>query len=100
MPELPEVETIKRVIEPQIQGLMIGKVSVKRPEIVAYPSADEFCGLVRGQTISCMTRRGKFLIIQLGSRDCIILHLRMTGCLLIGICSHKANVLSRYTQIR
>ena len=83
MPELPEVETIKRVIEPQIQGLMIGKVSVKRPEIVAYPSADEFCGLVRGQTISCMTRRGKFLIIQLGSRDCIILHLRMTGCLLI-----------------
>lgn len=83
MPELPEVETIKRVIEPQIQGLMIGKVSVKRPEIVAYPSADEFCGLVRGQTISRMTRRGKFLIIQLGSRDCIILHLRMTGCLLI-----------------
>lgn len=83
MPELPEVETIKRVIEPQIQGLMIGKVSVKRPEIVAYPSADEFCGLVRGQTISCMTRRGKFLIIQLGSLDCIILHLRMTGCLLI-----------------
>ena len=83
MPELPEVETIKRVIEPQIQGLMIGKVSVKRPEIVAYPSADEFCGLVRGQTISCMTRGEKFLIIQLGSRDCIILHLRMTGCLLI-----------------
>lgn len=83
MPELPEVETIKRVIEPQIQGLMIDKVNVKRPEVVAYPAADEFCRLLTGQIISHMTRRGKFLAIQLGSNDCIILHLRMTGCLLI-----------------
>lgn len=83
MPELPEVETIKRVIEPQIQGLMIDKVNVKRPEVVAYPAADEFCRLLTGQTISHMTRRGKFLAIHLGSNDCIILHLRMTGCLLI-----------------
>lgn len=83
MPELPEVETIKRVIEPQIQGLMIDKVDVKRPEVVAYPAADEFCERLTGQTISRMTRRGKFLVIQLNSNDRIILHLRMTGCLLI-----------------
>ena len=83
MPELPEVETIKRVIEPQIQGLVIDKVTVKRPEVVAYPAADEFCGLLTGQNISHMTRRGKFLIIWLNSNDRIILHLRMTGCLLL-----------------
>lgn len=83
MPELPEIETIKRVIEPQIQGLMIDKVNVKRPEVVAYPTADEFCGLLTGQTISHMTRRGKFLVIHLNSNDRIILHLRMTGCLLL-----------------
>ena len=83
MPELPEVETIKRVIEPQIQGLMIDKVNVKRPEVVAYPAADEFCGRPTGQTISYMIRRGKFLVIQLNSNDRIILHLRMTGCLLL-----------------
>lgn len=83
MPELPEIETIKRVIEPQIQGLMIDKVNVKRPEVVAYPTADEFCGLLTGQTISNMTRRGKFLVIHLNSNDRIILHLRMTGCLLL-----------------
>lgn len=83
MPELPEVETIKRVIEPQIQGLMIDKVNVKRPEVVAYPAAGEFCGRLTGQTISHMTRRGKFLVIQLNSNDRIILHLRMTGCLLL-----------------
>lgn len=83
MPELPEVETIKRVIEPQIQGLTIENVTVKRPEVVAYPAADEFCVLLTGQTISHMTRRGKFLVIHLNSNDRIILHLRMTGCLLL-----------------
>lgn len=83
MPELPEVETIKRVIEPQIQGLTIENVTVKRPEVTAYPTADEFCKLLTGQTISHMTRRGKFLVIQLNSNDRIILHLRMTGCLLL-----------------
>lgn len=83
MPELPEVETVKRVLEPQIQGLMIEKVTVKRPEVAAHPSADEFCRLLAGQTVSHMARRGKFLIIELGSNDRIILHLRMTGCLLL-----------------
>ena len=83
MPELPEIETIKRVIEPQIQGLTIESVTVKRPEVTAYPTADEFCRLLTGQTVSHMTRRGKFLVIQLNSNDRIILHLRMTGCLLL-----------------
>ena len=63
MPELPEVETIKRVLEPQIKGLTIEKVTAKRPEVVARPTADEFCRLLTGQTISHMIRRGKFLVI-------------------------------------
>lgn len=82
MPELPEVETIKRVVGPQIKGLVIEKAVVRRPEVVAYPSADEFCRLLTGQTISGMERRGKFLMIRLNSNDRVILHLRMTGCLL------------------
>lgn len=83
MPELPEVETIKRVIEPQIQGLVIKKVTVKRPEVVAYPNADTFCKTLTGQVISEMARRGKFLMILLTDGDRIILHLRMTGGLLL-----------------
>ncbi len=83
MPELPEVETIKRVIEPQIQGLVIENVTVRRPEVVAYPAANVFCKALTKQVISSMARRGKFLIIQLNSGDRIILHLRMTGCLLL-----------------
>lgn len=83
MPELPEIETIKNVIEPQIQELTIETITVSRPEVVAHPAADIFCRAVTGQTIASMARRGKFLIINLRNESRILLHLRMTGCLLV-----------------
>lgn len=83
MPELPEVETIKRVLEPQIKGLKIMNITVEKPEVISRPTADEFCNLLIGQQISSVSRRGKFLIIHTDGRDNIILHLRMTGCLLV-----------------
>ncbi len=83
MPELPEVETIRRVLEPQIKGLTITTVTVNRPEVIGYPTAEEFCQALTGQAISAMTRRGKFLSVLLDSGDYFILHLRMTGYLLL-----------------
>ena len=82
MPELPEIETIKNVIGPRIKGLTIEQITLSRPEIIAHPTADEFCAAVTGQTISFLSRRGKFLILHLKNDSRIILHLRMTGCLL------------------
>ena len=83
MPELPEVETIRRVLEPQIKGLTITEVTVNRPEVIGYPTAEGFCQTLTGQTIDTMTRRGKFLSVLLDSGDYFVLHLRMTGCLLL-----------------
>lgn len=83
MPELPEVETIRQILEPQIKGSVITSVTVNHPEVVAHPTADEFCKAVMGQEISAMTRRGKFLILPLKNGSRLILHLRMTGCLLV-----------------
>ncbi len=82
MPELPEIETIKRVIGPQIEGLTIQRITVNRPEVIAHPSADEFCRRITGQIFTETRRRGKFLILCMDSGDRLILHLRMTGCLL------------------
>ena len=82
MPELPEVEAVRRVLEPQIQGLLIDNVIVNRPEVIARPTADEFCRRLSGQTISGMERRGKFLLILLDGGGRLVVHLRMTGCLL------------------
>lgn len=80
---MPEVEAIRRVIEPQIQGLAIEQITVSRPKVIAHPTADEFCRCLTGQFFDSMTRRGKFLVIRLKSSDKIIIHLRMTGCLLV-----------------
>lgn len=51
MPELPEVEAIRQVLEPQVQGLTIQDIGVHRPEIIEHPSADEFCGRLMGQSL-------------------------------------------------
>lgn len=82
MPELPEIETIKSVLEPQIRGAAIQGVTVSRPEVVAHPDAETFCARLVGQTIFRMSRQGKYLTVHLTSGDYFTLHLRMTGCLL------------------
>lgn len=83
MPELPEIEAVRRVIEPQIKGLAVRRITANRPEVIAHPGADEFCRQITGQVFAGTRRRGKFLILCLESGDRIILHLRMTGCLLV-----------------
>ena len=83
MPELPEVETIRRVLEPQIKGLTVTAVTVNRLEVIGHPTVDEFFQILTGQTMETMTRRGKFLSVLLNSGDYFVLHLRMTGCLLL-----------------
>lgn len=57
MPELPEVEAIRRVLEPQVQGIMIQDIAVHRPEIIEHPSADKFCGRLIGQTFDRAERK-------------------------------------------
>lgn len=83
MPELPEVETIKRIIEPQIAGQKVMSVTINHPQIIAYPGEDAFPELLTGQTIQSMSRRGKFLTIHFAGGDRLVIHLRMTGQLLV-----------------
>lgn len=83
MPELPEVEAVKLVLEPQLRGLKINDTVIRRQEVIVYPDADKFCERVSGHIIDAMKRRGKFLIIMLENGDKLIVHLRMTGCLLV-----------------
>ncbi len=83
VPELPEVETVRRVLEPQLKGRSISRISVSRPEVISHPQAAEFCRGLTGQTFEGMGRRGKFLIFRLESGDRMMLHLRMTGCPLV-----------------
>ena len=83
MPELPEVETVRRILEPQLAGRRVETVEIRNPQIIAYPDAEQFAECLRNQTIAEMSRRGKFLTIHFAGGDRLCLHLRMTGQLLV-----------------
>lgn len=83
MPEMPEVEIIKRIIEPQITGQSILAVTINNTQVIASHDEQLFTRLLTGQTVKSMSRRGKFLTIHFESGDRIVIHLRMTGQLLV-----------------
>lgn len=83
MPEMPEVETIKRIVEPQIVGLSIDSVITNHSQVIAYPDMYRFEQKMSGQTVNRMSRRGKYVTIHFNSGDSLVLHLRMTGQLLV-----------------
>jgi len=84
VPELPEVETIKNELLPYIVGRQVTGVTLFWEGIVRQPSVKEFCSRLIGQRLTGLTRRGKYLIFSLTSTKVLIIHLRMTGSLLIG----------------
>lgn len=96
MPELPEVETVRRVTEPLIAGRKIIGTTVTRPEVIAYPDSRVFCDSLNGQTVSGMARRGKFLQILTEGGGKIVIHLRMTGCILVVPCDDE---LEKHTHV-
>ncbi len=78
MPELPEVETVRKSLAETVVGKKIVKVDVSWHNIVKYPEVEEFCLLIAGQLIQGMGRRGKFLIFYLDD-FALVSHLRMEG---------------------
>lgn len=84
MPELPEVETLARSLrEHGLVGRTITDVVVRWPRTVDRPSVEELRARLRDQQIEAIGRRGKFLILSLSAGDSLLVHLRMTGKLLV-----------------
>ncbi|MFC1593196.1 bifunctional DNA-formamidopyrimidine glycosylase/DNA-(apurinic or apyrimidinic site) lyase [Candidatus Omnitrophota bacterium] len=83
MPELPEVETIKNELLPYILGHCITGVTLFWDGIVRQPSIGEFCSRLIGQRITSVNRRGKYLLLDLTSDEVFIIHLKMSGSLLL-----------------
>ena len=80
MPELPEVETIRRALEPELAGRTIASVTVARPDIVGYPAAVRaFSRALVGRSIERLGRTGKYLVLHLSGERDLIFHLRLSG---------------------
>lgn len=82
MPELPEVETIRRDLEEKIKGKRIEGVIIKNEKSVKAPTPQQFVQKMEKKMLDETSRRGKYLILGLDSGDSLVLHLGMTGRLI------------------
>ena len=83
MPELPEVETVKNELTPHIIGRKVIGVTLFWNGTVRQPPVGEFRTQLAGQEITGVSRRGKYLFFELISNKALVIHLRMTGSLLL-----------------
>jgi formamidopyrimidine-DNA glycosylase len=83
MPELPEVETIKNELSPWVVGQSFTQVTILDTELVCDGSAEKIRRGLIGQKVESLERRGKYLIFHLSNGRSLIIHLRMTGVLLL-----------------
>jgi formamidopyrimidine-DNA glycosylase len=78
MPELPEVETVRRGLEPAMEGARFTKVDVHRGDL-RWPLQKDFAQRLEGKTVTGMGRRAKYLLTDLSSGDVLVMHLGMSG---------------------
>ncbi|MBM3547711.1 MAG: bifunctional DNA-formamidopyrimidine glycosylase/DNA-(apurinic or apyrimidinic site) lyase [Alphaproteobacteria bacterium] len=83
MPELPEVETVRRGLVLALEGKRLSRVEVRRPDL-RRPFPDRFAERLRGRRIRTLRRRAKYLLLGLDSGEDWLIHLGMSGRMLVG----------------
>jgi len=81
MPELPEVETVRRRLEPVLTGRRFERVEISDPRLVRPHEPDEVAAELQGERVASVERRGKYLILRFETDRVLLIHLRMTGSL-------------------
>jgi formamidopyrimidine-DNA glycosylase len=94
VPELPEVETVKNELAPYVVGRCIVSVTLNWDGMVT-PTAGRFRARLAGRKITAITRRGKYLIFSLDCGELLIIHLKMSGSLLLGADASSPPVYTR-----
>src|SRR5580704_7109054 len=78
MPELPEVETVRRGLEPVMQGARFEAVEARRGDL-RWPLPKDFARRLEGETVTGLGRRAKYLLADLSSGEVLLMHLGMSG---------------------
>src|SRR6201988_1563259 len=82
MPELPEVESVRRQLEPALVGRRLERVTIDDPRLVRPYEPGELAAELEGERVTALERRGKYLVVRFESGRVLLIHLRMTGSLL------------------
>ncbi|MBL4539937.1 MAG: bifunctional DNA-formamidopyrimidine glycosylase/DNA-(apurinic or apyrimidinic site) lyase [Oceanicaulis sp.] len=78
MPELPEVETVRRGLTPAMEGRRILRAEARRPDL-RFPFPERFAERLTGTVVERLDRRSKYLLARLGSGETLLMHLGMSG---------------------
>jgi formamidopyrimidine-DNA glycosylase len=78
MPELPEVETVRRGLQPVMEGARFDRVEARRGDL-RWPLPADFVKRLEGQTVTGLGRRAKYILADLSSGDVLLIHLGMSG---------------------
>jgi len=78
MPELPEVETVRRGLAPAMEGAVITKAQVNRPDL-RWPFPENMAARLTGQTVQTLRRRSKYILADLSGGETLLIHLGMSG---------------------
>jgi len=78
MPELPEVETVRRGLQPVMEGFRIDRVELRRADL-RFPFQADLAARLSGRTVVSLGRRAKYLLADLDSGDVLLMHLGMSG---------------------
>lgn len=82
MPELPEVETVRRGLMPSMEGATILRADVNRPDL-RWPFPDQMAERLQGQKVLNLRRRSKYLLLDLSGGETLLIHLGMSGRMLV-----------------
>jgi formamidopyrimidine-DNA glycosylase len=82
MPELPEVETVRRGLAPVMEGTVIAQADVNRPDL-RWPFPENMAERLTGQRVERLRRRSKYILADLRSGETLLIHLGMSGRMLI-----------------
>lgn len=91
MPELPEVETVKQGLVPAMEGKVIKRADIRRPDL-RWPLPDKMSERLMGQKVLHLRRRAKYLLVDLSGGESLIVHLGMSGRLFISPKGEHANL--------
>ena len=78
MPELPEVETVRRGLAPVMEGARIKRLEQRRPDL-RFPFPEKFAERMQGRKVIHVGRRAKYLVTEIEGGDTLVMHLGMTG---------------------
>ena len=82
MPELPEVETVRRGLAPAMEGQRITRAQVNRPDL-RWPFPSNMAGRLTGARVLALRRRSKYILADLDTRESLLIHLGMSGRMLV-----------------